>query len=75
MNKKIALFTGTILLSSSLFIGSSSPAFAVDVPAGPIWNNEHAKTVCPAVCTAAGGTWNGNWKTVIPNKSSVCGCD
>jgi hypothetical protein len=48
---------------------------AVDVPAGPIWNNDHAKQVCPAVCTAAGGHWNGNWRTVIWGKSSVCGCD
>jgi hypothetical protein len=47
----------------------------VDVPAGPIFNHGQAQRVCPAVCTAAGGHWNGNWRTVIPGRSSVCGCD
>ena len=55
--------------------GKHAIAPAVDVPAGPIWNNDDAKVKCPAVCTAAGGRWNGNWRTVIPNQSSVCGCD
>ena len=57
---------------------SAQPAGAVehtmDVPAGPIWNNEDAKLKCPAICASYGGTWNGQWATVIPGKLSVAGC-
>jgi len=56
----------------------AQPAGAVthtmDVPAGPIWNNDDAKAKCPAICASYGGTWNGQWATVIPGKLSVAGC-
>lgn len=46
-----------------------------DVKAGPIWNNDDAKTKCPTACTnASGGVWNNQWTTTIPGKMSVCGC-
>lgn len=45
----------------------------VDVPAGPIWNNDDAQIKCPVAAAAAGGTWNGQWVTTIPGKMSVCG--
>jgi hypothetical protein len=48
---------------------------SVDVPAGPIWSNNDAQLICPAVCTAAGGTWSGQWTTTIPGQMSVCGCN
>lgn len=49
--------------------------FTVDVPCGPIWNNEDAQKKCPIVCAARMGKWNGQWKTVVPNEMSVCGCE
>jgi hypothetical protein len=52
--------------------GSSS--YTMDVLAGPIWNNDDAKVKCPVVCASYGGTWNGQWKTVVEGKMSVCGC-
>jgi hypothetical protein len=46
----------------------------MDVPAGPIWSNDDAQAKCPAICASYGGTWNGQWKTVIEGKLSVAGC-
>ena len=55
---------------------SPRPAFsAVDIPAGPIWNNADAKVKCPVACAAASLRWNGQWNTVIAGKQSVCGCE
>ena len=48
--------------------------YTMDVLAGPLWNNEDAKAKCPAICASYGGTWNGQWKTVVNGKMSVCGC-
>jgi len=45
-----------------------------DVDAGPIWNNDDAKVKCPGVCQKTKGVWNGNWKTTVEGKMSVCGC-
>ncbi len=47
---------------------------ATDRPAGPIWSNEDAQVKCPRACQADSATWNGQWKTTIPNQLSVCGC-
>lgn len=49
-------------------------SFTMDVPAGPIWNNDDAQTKGPVVCASYGGKWNGQWKTIVPGKMSVCGC-
>ncbi|MGH7998872.1 MAG: mannan-binding protein [Brasilonema sp.] len=48
---------------------------SVDVPAGPIWNNDDARVKCPAVCTAVGRTWSGAWVTTVWGQMSVCGCN
>jgi hypothetical protein len=48
---------------------------SVDVPAGPIWSNNDAQIICPAVCTAVGRTWSGAWVTTIWGQMSVCGCN
>ena len=45
---------------------------SVDLPAGPIWNNNDAKKKCPTICKTAG--WNGNWVTTVQGQMSVCGC-
>lgn len=46
-----------------------------DVKAGPIWNNDEAKTICPNVCSNNhGGVWNDQWRTIEAGTESVCGC-
>ncbi|MBX3563844.1 MAG: mannan-binding lectin [Sphingomonas sp.] len=57
----------------------TAPAFAqnqpqtIDVNAGPIWNQPDANAKCPKVAGDYGGKWNGQWKTTVPGKMSVCG--
>lgn len=50
----------------------AAPALAFEKSAGPIWNNADAQGKCPAVCQP--GTWDGNWRTVVPGMDSVCSC-
>lgn len=47
--------------------------------AGPIWNNNHARQVCPRViadyASANPGRnvrWTGQWETTVPGRESVC---
>lgn len=75
LRNKFLLFSSLLIVSASVFFGFANAAFAVDVPAGPIWNNDDAKVKCPAVCIAAGGTWDGNWHTTIEGRASVCNCN
>jgi mannan-binding protein len=63
----VALFVSVLL---AVF-----PVHARDIGAGPIWNNSDAQNKCPSVCAGASGTWNGNWRTVVPGRKSVCDCD
>lgn len=51
--------------------GGSS--FTMDVPAGPIWNNDDAQTKGPIVAASYNGQWNGQWKTIVEGKMSVIG--
>ena len=44
-----------------------------DVEAGPLWNNADAAQKCPDVC--APDRWRGAWRTTIPGRMSVCGCE
>ena len=48
--------------------------YTLDVPAGPIWNNDDARAKCPHICASFGGSWNGQWRTVVWGKLSVAGC-
>ncbi|MCP4383896.1 MAG: lectin MVL [Hyphomicrobiales bacterium] len=48
---------------------------AAEIDAGPIWNNMDAQGKCPGVCSGAGGTWDGNWRTTVPGQQSVCSCN
>ena len=45
---------------------------ALRIEVGPIWNQQDAKAKCDKAARKAGGTWTGNWTTVIPGQSSVC---
>ncbi|MBG0776982.1 MAG: mannan-binding lectin [Desulfovibrionaceae bacterium] len=57
-----------------MVFGLAYSAQAYDVRAGPIWNNEDAKTKCPPVCANYKG-WNGQWTTTVQGQMSVCGCN
>ena len=58
-----------------LFTVGVNSASALDVKAGPIWNDGDAKEKCPVATAAVGGTWNGQWRTTEWGKMSVCGVD
>jgi hypothetical protein len=55
-------------------VPSGGTAYTMDVLAGPVWNNDDAKAKCAAICASYGGTWNGQWKTVVPGRMSIAGC-
>lgn len=59
--------------------GSAGKGASFDLPAGPIWNNDHARERCPEVLKewlAANpgkqAVWSGSWATVEAGES-VCG--
>ena len=45
--------------------------FKVNIPAGPIWNQEDAREKAPKVAAAHQGQWTGQWSTVVPSEMSV----
>lgn len=45
--------------------------FTVSIPAGPIWNDEDGQLKGPIVAAAHGGTFTGNWRTVIEGAMST----
>lgn len=45
--------------------------FKVNIPAGPIWNNEDAPAKANAVAAAHQGKWTGQWTTVVESQMSV----
>ncbi|PIE86899.1 MAG: lectin MVL [Bacteroidetes bacterium] len=49
--------------------------FTIDIPAGPLWNDEDAKEKAPKVAAAHQGKWNGQWKTVVASEMSVIGVE
>jgi hypothetical protein len=59
-----------------VFVASPLPAQAhkapINVEAGPIWNQADAQTKCPQIAKANGGVWDGQWRTTIPGRMSVC---
>ncbi|MDL2307627.1 mannan-binding lectin [Desulfovibrio sp. OttesenSCG-928-C06] len=60
--------------------GSVQKGESFDLPAGPIWSNDHAAKRCPEVLEkwlaenpGSQAEWNGNWLTTEPGEMSVCG--
>ncbi|MBQ0787862.1 MAG: mannan-binding lectin [Oceanihabitans sp.] len=49
--------------------------FKLDIPGGPIWNDEDAKEKAPRIAAAHQGKWNGQWTTTNPNEMSVVGVE
>ncbi|GAB7036477.1 MULTISPECIES: mannan-binding lectin [Catenuloplanes] len=45
--------------------------FKVAIPAGPLWNNDQAQQVGPWIAAAHGGTFTGQWWTVVGGAMSV----
>lgn len=60
----------TATLATCLF---ASQVAARDIAAGPIWDQGDAENKCPVAAAAYEGSWNGNWKTTVEGKMSVCG--
>jgi len=60
-------------------LGLRAPPAAVErqivveaIEAGPLWSQSDAEKKCPEVAKANGGSWNGEWRTTVPGKMSVC---
>ncbi len=73
-NRLIAdnLAAGAVLLCLALPFAALAQTRTISVEAGPIWNQADAQRKCPQVAKANGGTWNGQWRTTVPGKMSVC---
>ena len=67
MKRWFLLATANMLMLSNVH--------AVDIEAGPIWNNNNAQQKCPGVCTSKNLQWTGHWVTTVQGKMSVCKCD
>lgn len=73
--KRIVVALAVLLALTCLVLPAvGMSTFKVIIPAGPIWNNDDAKIKCPIVCASYGGSRNGQWRTVVEGKMSVCGC-
>jgi hypothetical protein len=63
---------GAVLLSLALPSAVWGQTRTIAVEAGPIWNQSDAERKCPEVAKANGLTWNGQWRTTVPGRMSVC---
>jgi hypothetical protein len=66
------LVVGAAILGIALPSAASAQTQTTAVNAGPIWNQADAEKKCPQVATSSGGVWNGQWRTTVPGKMSVC---
>lgn len=72
-NRLIALnLASAALLSLALPSAAWAQTRTISVEAGPIWNQSDAERKCPEVAKANGGAWNGQWRTTVPGRMSVC---
>jgi hypothetical protein len=52
---------------------SSKNDYVVEaIEAGPIWSQTDAEKKCPEAARVHGGVWNGQWRTTVPGRMSVC---
>jgi hypothetical protein len=75
--RKLVLLLATVALFT--LAGVALADQTVQYPVGPIWNDGEAQQKCEAyvdkVAQANPGktvSWDGNWKTVVEGKQSVC---
>lgn len=77
--KKIANNRSILTLCSAalclLVASGASMASTRDYQAGPIWSQADAERKCPALAKKHRLGWNGQWRTTIPGKMSVCGLE
>jgi hypothetical protein len=66
------LAAGAALLFLVLPCGAWAQTGMISVEAGPIWSQSDAQRKCPQVATENRGTWNGQWRTTVPGRMSVC---
>jgi hypothetical protein len=67
-----SLVVGAAMLGLALPPAASAQTQMTAVNAGPIWNQADAEKKCPRVAVSYGGVWNGQWRTTVPGKMSVC---
>jgi|HubBroStandDraft_4_1064222.scaffolds.fasta_scaffold00001_371 hypothetical protein len=60
------------LVSAAVPSAASAQTRTVTVEAGPIWSQADAEKKCPQVAKTNGGTWDGEWRTTVPGRMSVC---
>ncbi|WP_066797168.1 mannan-binding lectin [Sphingomonas soli] len=48
---------------------------AREIEVGPIWNQRDAETKCANKARELRGTWNGQWRTTVQGRMSVCSID
>lgn len=65
---------GWMGLVYAVLLGFPNQANARYYDAGPVWNKQHAKLVCPNVCQQKRLFWDGDWINLILGRASVCGC-
>ncbi|MGA8385076.1 MAG: mannan-binding lectin, partial [Candidatus Cybelea sp.] len=71
-NRLIALNLAAALLCLVPPSAAWAQTRTISVEAGAIWNQADAQRKCPEVAKANGGTWNGQWRTTVPGRMSVC---
>jgi len=52
--------------------GRGSRVTSGEIDVGPIWNQEDAEFKCRKKARKVHGTWTGHWRTIVPNRRSVC---
>lgn len=45
--------------------------YVTKVPAGPLWTNDEAQKIGPAIAASYGATFTGEWETIIEGVMSV----
>jgi hypothetical protein len=45
-----------------------------NINAGPVSNNQQAKTMCPSVCKSENRVWEGEWQKSASGRGGVCTC-
>ncbi len=45
--------------------------YVTNVLAGPLWSNDEAQDVGPAIAASYGATFTGQWTTIVPGVMSV----
>jgi len=61
----VASEESTVVVQLPASTNGGGVKFTLDMPAGPIWNNDDAKQKGPVVAASYNGSWNGQWRTIV----------